>query len=392
MAGKPKVAVVMELEWPYKRHYEVFAGIRDYADEQGGWDFDVGDFPQYGIQQGLKYAGIIGRISADCYKAACAAGIPVVNVKVDSPVASKAPGVYPDIRAAGRMAAEHLILRGLKRLVHFGFHGSRSSRLHCEGMREVAKAHGCDCKSYRVDADFHEHLKQWKGFMGYTKKSLDSWQPPIGVAFSSDELAHAVTAICINQGWSIPDQMAVIGTNNEVMICNSSRPTLSSIDMAYETCGYEAARLLDQLIKGVKGKIDLIRHVQPRELVLRRSSDAYAVDDAPTVRAMAFMAENSHQRLSVADIAKAAGIGRQSLELRFRKLLKRSINDELIRLRITRMKRLLVETALTVEKISDQVGFGTTANMHVMFKRATGMTPKAYRRKHNPRQRTHTLE
>jgi LacI family transcriptional regulator len=125
---------------------------------------------------------------------------------------------------------------------------------------------------------------------------------------------------------------------------------------------------------------------------LRRSSDAYAVDDTATSRALAFMSENSHRRISVNDIAKAAGIGRQTLEHRFRKFLNRPINDELIRLRVSKMKRLLVETRLTIDKISDQVGFGTTANMHVMFKRLTSMTPIAYREKHNPRSKSHTLE
>jgi LacI family transcriptional regulator len=125
--------------------------------------------------------------------------------------------------------------------------------------------------------------------------------------------------------------------------------------------------------------------IPPKELVLRRSSDAYAVEDQALARALAFMAKNCHSRISVSDIATAAGIGRQTLEHRFRKQLKRTVNDELIHLRVSKMKRLLVESEQTIGEISDQVGFGTTANMHVMFKRLTGMTPITYREKYNPK-------
>jgi LacI family transcriptional regulator len=392
MAARRKVAVVMELEWPYKRHYEMFAGIREYAEEHGGWEFDLGNFPQYEIQQGKKFDGIIGRITADCFEAARKKKIPLVNVQIDSPITSKAPGVQPDSKMAGRMAAEHLISIGFNRLVHFGYSRALSSKLHYEGMCEVAKEHGCSCKRYMVPSNFREQEPSWKSFVEYTNRALASWQAPIGVGFSSDELAHAVISHCNNQGWTIPEQMAVIGVGNELMICNSIDPSISSIDMGHRNCGYEAARLLDLLMNGEKISGNLIRLIPPKEVVLRRSSDAYAVDDTATSRALAFMSENSHRRISVNDIAKAAGIGRQTLEHRFRKFLNRPINDELIRLRVSKMKRLLVETRLTIDKISDQVGFGTTANMHVMFKRLTSMTPIAYREKHNPRSKSHTLE
>jgi LacI family transcriptional regulator len=203
----------------------------------------------------------------------------------------------------------------------------------------------------------------------------------------SDELAHAVISLSNAQGWSIPDQMAVIGVGNEMMICNSIKPTLSSIEMGYRKCGYEAASMLDCLMNGEKLVGDLFRLAPPRELVLRSSTDAYAVEDMAIARALVFMSENSQDKISVTDIAKAAGIGRQSLEHRFRKQMNRTINDELIRLRVSRMKRLLVETKITIGEISDRVGFGTTANMHVMFRRITGMTPNSYRAKHNPKPR-----
>lgn len=381
---KKKVAITMELEWPYKRHYEVFAGIRDYATEQGGWEFCISNYPQFEIERGVRYDGVIGRISAECLQAAKKTNAKVVNVMVDSPVQPLTSGVYPDFRSAGFMAAEHLINRGLKRIVHFGFKRSRASRLHYEGMREIAKQQNRVCKRHLVESSFAANEGNWSRFVEITMKAISTWQMPIGIAFSSDELAYAVSTLCVSHGFRIPDQIVAIGTNNETIICNAGLPTLSSIDMSDRHCGYEAARMLDEMMNSQTKRVERIRYVPPKELVLRRSSNAYAVDDSALTKALAFMANNLHLKISVMDIAKAAGIGRQSLEHRFRKKLQRTVNDELIRLRISKMKRLLVESSLTIAEISYQCGFGTTANMHVIFKRHTQMTPASYREKHNP--------
>jgi len=384
MTTKRKIAVVMDLEWPYKRHYEIFAGIREFATEHGDWQFHIGNFPQSEMSCGTRFDGIVGRISPNCLAAARKKRVPLVNVWIDSPVASVVPGVHPDFRAAGRMAADHLIVRGLQRLAHFGFKGSTASKLHYEGMREVAREHGFTCIRHVVAASFADKERSWENFVEYVGKAQAGWVAPMGVCFAADELAHAVSAICIDSGWNIPGSLAVIGTNNETLICNAAKPSLSSIDMADRRCGYEAARLLHRLMEGSKAPKEILC-VPPKELVLRRSSDAYAVSDPAMVTALGYMAKHVDQKISVWDVANAAGIGRQSLERRFRLQLNRTVNDELIRLRISKMKRLLVETEQNIGELSAKVGFGTTANMHVMFKRQTGMTPIAYRNKHSQR-------
>ena len=111
MALKRKIAVVMELDWPYKRHYEIFAGIEQYAAEQGDWELHLGNFPQLELSRGTKYDGVVGRISKNCMTAANKAKVPLVNVWNDSPVAMQVPGVLIDFKTAVRMAAEHLVIR-----------------------------------------------------------------------------------------------------------------------------------------------------------------------------------------------------------------------------------------------------------------------------------------
>ena len=380
MALKRKIAVVMELDWPYKRHYEIFAGIEQYAAEQGDWELHLGNFPQLELSRGTKYDGVVGRISKNCMTAANKAKVPLVNVWNDSPVAMQVPGVQIDFKAAGRMAAEHLVIRGLKRLAQIGFINSTVTARHYEGMQEIANEHDLPCEQLLVRRDFAEKEKYWEEFVSDINDIKKRWQRPIGVGFSNDELAHATQSLFIHSGWRIPEDLAIIGVANEPF-CKAATPSISSIDMSDRRCGYEAAQLLDQIMAGVKPPKDNI-YIPPRELVLRQSSDSYAVDDHATLTALRFMAQNLGQRISVSDIAAAAGIGRQALERRFRIHLKRTINDELIRLRVSKMKRLLVDNDQTVGEISDLVGFGTTANMHVMFKRLTGVSPITYREKH----------
>jgi LacI family transcriptional regulator len=127
------------------------------------------------------------------------------------------------------------------------------------------------------------------------------------------------------------------------------------------------------------------RFVQPSELVVRRSSDVFAVTDAHVTRALRVMADHVGDSLSVTDVAKAAGIGRQSLERRFRQHLGRTINEEMIRLKISKLKRLLLEGDQSIKELSSEAGFGTTVSMHTMFKRHTGMTPHEFRKEHQPK-------
>ena len=381
MSRSRQIAVVIDLNWPFKRHYEVFAGIRDFAEENPDWQITPCKFPQYEISRGQQYDGIVGRITKECYTAARRAGIPMVNVWIDSPVADKIPGVQLDSRAAGRLSAEHLIMRGFRRLAHFGFRASADSRFHYEGMLEVAREHGYPCSRHASSVTYNEKAANWSRFVDYVKQVQDEWEAPQGVAFPYDEVCYAVSTICRGEGWKIPEELAMIGCNNDHLICNAADPGISSIDRGDWNCGYEAARLLETLLKG-KTAPRRILMVPPKELVVRRSTDFHAVSDPRVSRALSFMSGHSAEKLSVPAISRFAGVGRQTLERGFQTHIGRTVNEELIRMRIEKLKRLLVESEESIKELSAKVGFGTTANMFPMFKRHTGMTPKEYREKH----------
>ena len=384
MRKERNIAVVMELHWPYRHHYDVFAGIQEYAGTQANWRFDLGNYPELAIAAGMRFDGIIGRISVDCHAAARRAGIPVVNVWTDSPVASRIPEVHPDFHAAGRMAAEHLIARGLRCLAHFGNTGTLTSKRHFEGMREVAREHGYPCTSHAVSRHFDASRDHWVRFAEYVKSAQAEWEAPLGIGFVGDTLCRAVASICQMTGWNIPEQLAMVGTGNDLLVCAAIDPTLSSLDMGYSQVGYQAAKLLDRLMDGRSPPAG-VRYVPPKTLLVRNSSDVYAVSDPKVARVLRFMAEHAGGALSVQEIAGSVGLGRQSLQRRFRQHVGRTINDELTRLRVSKLKRLLVQSGRPLKELSVQAGFGTTVSMHTMFKRRTGMTPEDYRQKHRPR-------
>ena len=168
------------------------------------------------------------------------------------------------------------------------------------------------------------------------------------------------------------------------MFCNSF-PSMSSIDYGYQQNGYAAAKSLDALLRGERLSSQTVL-TPPKELIVRQSTDAFAVKDARVGRALRFMADNSHLPLSIGDVAKAAGVARQNLDKPFLREVGRTINDELIRLRIEQLKRLLVTVEDSQKSIFCMAGFGSESQAYRSFKRLTGETPAEYRkrRKHSP--------
>ena len=205
----------------------------------------------------------------------------------------------------------------------------------------------------------------------------------MGMDSMADELSRAITSIAINAGWITPEQLAIVGSNNNLLVCNSIEPTLSSIDVGQHQCGYEAAKQLSKIMQ--EKQVAKETFTPLKGLIVRRTSDVFAVSDSKVEQALRYMADHSNESLSVPIIASATGIGRQSLERRFKKHVGHTVNDELIRLRVAALTRLLVENDKPINMLSEEVGFGTAASMYIMFKRETKMTPKEYRQLHNLR-------
>ena len=383
MGRKTRIAIASELNWPLRRHLDLIAGVRDYAC-QHGWAVDAGRYPEVRMEAGVRFDGIVGRIEKATLKAARRAEIPAVNVWISSPVAKDLPNVLIDAFASGRMAAEHLVARGLRKLVAFVPPRRVAARQFADGVESVAREHGFPFQRCLVTATFDDSAAAWRRTVARLESFQATWTAPVGATAWHESLARAILTILQDLGWRVPDDLALVSTGNEPLVCNAIHPTMSSVDPGHYRCGFEAARLLHGLMDGEPTPSAPIL-VLPKELVVRGSSDVFAVRDPEVQRALRFMADNSYRSIGVADIVGATKLSRQVLERRFRDQVGTTINNQLLRLRVERLKRLLVESSTPVKELGAQAGFGTPANMFQVFKARTGLTPAAYRQQHaNP--------
>lgn len=384
--SKPiRVAVVIDLDWPLKRHHEVFSGIQDFARSHAPhWVLIPDLFPAKWIEPSDRlpgYDAVIGRVSLNVARAAKKARIPVVNVWRNSPARTMVPSVLVDTAEAGRMAAEHLISRGLRRLVGVGMRRDASTQEYFNGLEAAAKAHNVPVTRHYVSFSHTSAEEHWHRYVKDVNKWIDEWPLPIGVASSYDELARSLATMCLRRDLRIPEQLAIIGTGDDPMHCEGSAPELSSIDMGRYREGFLAAELLDRLLKGGTRPAEPIM-APPADLVARLSTDVYAVADKTVGRAMRYIAEHCSEPIRVGDVAKHVGCERRKLEKQFRTFGRRPINEEIVALRIELTKRLLVSTDDPIEEVAAAAGYGTAQHMRHVFRHKLKTTPTAFREMH----------
>lgn len=381
---KPRrVAVMLDLDWPYKRHTGVFVGMQQYAQKQG-WESIVDEFADDTLASCTRktacYDGIIARATASVARRAAALKVPLVNVLFGTPLQKKLPSVYPDFQAIGRLRAEHLLSRGFRR---FAVLTSRQAAQMVEKdafARTIAKA-GHACSIGEVPLGPFSSFSRWRMNERAIAAYMSSWQPPVAVYVGVEQWGRIVAQMCRSRGWRVPEDVAIIAGYNEESFCERPRPALTSVEVGYERIGYEAARLLDRLMKGdAPPKHPIL--LPPQGLVARESTDCFAVDDPLIASALQFITAKSHLEIGPDDVAAAVRTETRTLQRRFRKHLARPIATEIRRVRIERAKRELALSKRSMKEIARQVGFGEAMRMYEVFRRELKVTPSQYRRRH----------
>jgi len=288
------------------------------------------------------------------------------------------PWVETDDEAIARAGAAHLLDRGFKRLAFCGdprFLWSRGRRDHFRRAVREARA-TCDVYESRSTAWEPEH------------KALIAWArrlpKPVGVLACYDILAQKLLDACREIGIAVPEDMAVLGVDNDPVLCGLSTPPLSSIIPNTHRTGYEAAELLDRMMGGAR--VGPEAHlIPPLGIHTRQSTDVLAIQDREIAAAARFIREHACDGITVDDVLRAVPLSRRVLEARFRKAMGRTPHDDILRLRIERVKQLLGETDLSLEQVAARAGFQHPEYMSVAFKREAGQTPGAYRRLARPK-------
>jgi LacI family transcriptional regulator len=377
----PRIAISLELEWVYKRHLQIYAGCQRYADEVG-WLSSVNPAVErmLAVAEGSPpaYDGILARATTALAAAARKSGVPLVNVWLNSPV-QDLPGVYPDFEISGVMAAEHLIGRGFRQFGYLGFLHNIDSVQQLAGFRKVTEKAGFPCSTHHFIADRLEgSAAGWETFVAELREWVDTWQPPIGIFVCGDLYCRYLIDVCRAKGLHVSQEVAIIGTSNEPELCNSLEPSLTSIDMSFGKVGYRAAALLDHLMSGGEPP-ETPELIAPAELVPRSSTDIYASEDLLVARALRYIAENSHLRIQVKDVAAALATTRRTLERRFSDYVGRTIADEITRFRLERAKRRMVETDAPMKDVAIDAGFRNSDHFYKVFARIEGIPPTRYR-------------
>jgi len=376
-----RVAVLVDTSTGWGRR--LVRGIGNYVRKQGTWYVWImagGQSPQVRLPTAWRGDGIIARVASHAYaRHVTQAGVPVVNVSAIQLKGVDLPRVATDVRAVGRLAAEHFLDRGFR---HFGYVGPRQRSYvesHYQGyVRALAEA-GCQCTPYSpgpgagVQAGWHARQKD-------LARWLKQLPRPVGVLTWATELAQEVVDVCQQAKLLVPEQVAVLAADDDELLCEMSNPPLSGITLSSERIGYEAAALLERLMRGRRPpKAPIL--IRATGVVARQSTDTLAVDDPDLARAIAFIRDHAAEPIQVKDVLRAVPVSRRRLERRFRDVLRRTPAAEIRRVHLERAKRLLAETDMAVPDVAAASGFGSREYLACVFKSETGLSPNKYRRR-----------
>ncbi len=290
------------------------------------------------------------------------------------------PYVGTDNTAVSRLAADHLLERGF---VHFAYCGysptpvNGCSRKRADAFHDAILRAGRSCAVHNVPNTASD---TWESLRGELARWLLSLPRPLGLLACNDARALQILEACRMAGLRVPEDVAVVGVDNEEALCSFTDPPLTSVDQGAQQTGYEAALLLDQWMNGdpvAPGK----RSVSPVGIVVRGSTEILAVNDHDVADALRFIREHAGEPIRVDDVGGATGMTGATLRRRFKAVLGRTVHSEIQRIRIERAKRLLVSTDWSYRQIARESGFCSVQHMSTRVRQATGHTPREYRQR-----------
>ncbi len=354
-------------------------GVLRFAREQSNWRLTHGPFSRGKIQPRDLVSwhgdGVIARVdSAGIGAWINKSGLAAVDVSSSGLLAGH-PSVYYDDHAVGTMAAEYLLERGF---VTFGFCGNSSLAFSQRRFEAFAKTIGergfeCTCISPAQPAS-----RDWQLNARLLKEWLGKLKRPAAVFSAWDGIGEQVLDACRELQLAVPEQVAVLGVDDDELLCELADPPLSSVRLNCEGAGYAAAALLHQIMTGQRVQPQP-RLIAPLEIITRQSTDIQAITDRAVMLSMRYIRENACKPIQVADLADISGVSRRTLEERFRAVLHRSPHDQIVITKTALVRQLLAETDLTLAIIAERTGFDHVETMFAIFKRTEGCTPGQYR-------------
>jgi len=384
MTSRREVALIIDASKPYDRR--VVRGVAAYARSANqDWLFYLEEDTRRMLPDLSTWAGDGIIANFDDRRVARAVSdldIPVVGIGggygyYDE--SSGIPFVCTDNQAIGRLAADHLLNLGFRR---FAFCGEPPNRFNTWGQERAeafighVQEAGYRCEKY---TGRHTAARHWREMQAKMQDWLNSLTPPVGLMASYDIRARHVLEACRTLGLRVPEDIAIIGVDDDDIMCELSSPPLTSITQGTRQIGYEAAALLDAMMQGAEPPRQ-ITAVAAEGLIARRSTDIIAIEDADVTAALQLIRQRACDPIRVQEVVDKAFVSRSTLESRFQEHLGRSIHEEIRRIQFDQARQLLMTTNLPIKQVAQQIGIPSVQYFTVAFRQETGQTPGQFRR------------
>ncbi len=370
-----RVALLIETSNAYARG--LLRGIYSFVREQGSWstffpELSRGDLPPESLRR-WRGDGIIARIENEqIARIVAKLNVPIVDVSATQALPNT-PWVETHDESIAQLAIDHFLERGFKNFAFCGDDRFAWSRYRRDGIKRLLAKLGHNCQTYSEQpnsnsVDEERQLSRW----------LNGLPKPVGVLACYDIRGRQLIEICQRNGLAVPEQVAVLGVDNDDLVCNLAETPLSSVVPDAHGAGYLAASLLAQMFerKPVEAKAHLLK---PLGIITRQSTDSLAIEDPDLIRAAQYIREHACSGIKVEDILRVVPLSRRVLESRFKKYLGHSPHDAILRIRLRRAEELLRESDLPLATIADRAGFIHSEYFSVVFKRWMGVSPSTYR-------------
>lgn len=389
--GNPKLnksmyKIILLIDFTEDYGKSLLKGITKYSKENGPWLFcrmPMHYRENLAMDQIIKFAkdwkadGIIAQFynHADIQKLVDTK-IPVI-VEDFKERFSEFPNITGGYFETGQMGAKYFINKGYKNFAFYGFNDIVWSRERAEGFEDSVKNHG-----EKVHL-FSPKKKSARELWYYKPSSLSKWltslPKPVAIMTCDDERALHITEACKHSKIKIPEEVAVLGVDNDELTCNLSDPPLSSIGLGIDQGGYEAAKLMQMMIENKDQEIyDII--VKPTTIITRQSTDICATTDNQIAKALNFIHQNIENNINVEDVLKKVSISRRALEKRFLEVTGSAVYKYICQLRIRKFSDKLLESDKSISEIAIESGFNDNKNLSRLFKLINGCTPFQYRK------------
>jgi LacI family transcriptional regulator len=377
----PKVALCMQLTDFYE--HGIARGVVRFAKTRPDWRlYGYGWMFRPLNDLELKSGdGIIARVESrtDADRLA-ALGLPLIDVAG----AYARPGfrsVTNDDFLTGYKAGVHLRSCGFERFAFLGVEGTIWSE---ERRAGYAAALGPAASPLPL---LERGLALWED--GRVKEDLTAFlkrlRTPAAIFACNDTAGLRACELAGRLGIAVPDSLAILGVDDEDILCELASPSLSSIMLDCESIGHRAASTLEAILEGGGPSPGSRVAIPPKEVAERESTRVYTCSDPLVSKAATFIRAHAHEGIGVPDLLAVLSSSRRALEVRFRAAMGRSLHDEIVSVRLARARRLLLESDRGIEEIAGECGFGALQRFHAAFKKGEGMTPGEWRRRGRPR-------